>query len=84
MTVTREVTKNQFARTVEMFTEIAKEKVFVRLTDGEFWVYGSELATLRIFKKYAGCDDVSQGCSADGGTFYFRILTSFSGEMETA
>jgi hypothetical protein len=84
MTVAREVTKNQFARTVEMFAEIAKEKVSVRLTDGEFWVYGSELATLRIFKKYAGCDDVSQGHSANLNTFYFRISTSFSGEMETA
>lgn len=79
-----EITKAQFNRTVKMFNEMAGENMHVRFFSGAFWVFGSELATLRIAKKYSNCNDVSQGYSANLSAHYFKLETSFTGEMETA
>ena len=51
----------------------AGEPVTVRVITGSYYVFGSELATLRIYRKFEKCDNVSQGYSENLETFYFVI-----------
>jgi hypothetical protein len=58
---------------------IAKEPVEVEYTKGSFYVFGSELATLRIFMKYSNKgkhnpnDKFDVGYSSNLKKFYFRM-----------
>ena len=79
-----EITTAQFNRTVKMFNNMAGENMHVCFFSGAFWVFGSELATLRIAKKYTNAEGTNQGFSANLDTYYFKLETSFTGEMETA
>lgn len=81
----REITKNQFDRTVEMLNKMAGESMHIRFSSGAFWAFGSELATLKLAKQYKDCDGTSQGYSVNLETHYFMLESlSFHGEMETA
>ena len=44
----REITKNQFDRTVEMLNKMTGESMHIRFYSGAFWAFGSELATLKL------------------------------------
>lgn len=53
--------------------QYAGENVKVEKITGNYYVFGSELATLRIFKKYKDCTNVNQGFSENLNTYYFSI-----------
>ena len=55
----------------KQFSGHAGEPVEVQEIGGSIYVFGTELATLRIFKRYAECNNVSQGYSANRETFFF-------------
>ena len=58
------------------WTEIAMEPICVEFIKGVFYGFGSELATLRLFKKYRHCGDkVGQDYSSNLESFYFRLET---------
>ena len=63
-------TASQIARTQKEWLSIAKEPVQVEQISGALYAFGSELATLRLFRKHPS---MSQGYSANRGTFYFCI-----------
>ena len=49
---TANLTERQIQDMKKVFTNIAKEEINLEITDDTFYVYGSELATLRLFKQY--------------------------------
>ena len=51
----------------------AKEKLEVEQLSGAVYAYGSELATLRLLKKYWGNKKVKQDYSTNKKTFFFRL-----------
>lgn len=60
---------NQLSR-YEEYVEIAKEVITIEAIGGAEYVFGSELATLRLFKKMP---DQKQGFSVNRNTFYFCV-----------
>ena len=76
------MTQSGFDRTAKMFQEIAGEQVHVEFFASAFWVLGSELATLRLLKKYRECENASQGYSENRESFYFMLnMEGWSGEF---
>lgn len=64
---------------LKIFVQVyAKETVTVEQRGSAVYVYGSELACLRIFKKYveAGNENIKCDYSTNLNTHYFRIETS--------
>jgi hypothetical protein len=58
------------------FEKHAKETVEVQELGGTLYVYGSELACLRLFYVYRHCGDRAQvGYSFNMKTWYFRLET---------
>jgi hypothetical protein len=64
------MTEAQLKRTVRDWSEIAGELVEVRELGGAIYAYGSELATLRLFRKMPS---KRQGYSENLKTFYFCV-----------
>ena len=65
-----------------MFREIAGESIEVEFKDGTFYVFGSELATLRLWMKYTGSVHARQAYSVNLGTYFFALdVPSFTGSM---
>ena len=60
------------------FKRRAKEPLEVEYIKGSYYGYGSELATLRLWKAYGGGSNkkVDQGYSSNLRTFYFRLGVS--------
>lgn len=64
---------------IGIMKKIAKEDIKVEYTGGSFYVFGSELATLRIFMKYSNKGKSNPGGKFDVGysenlkKFYFRM-----------
>ena len=74
-----EVTETQFKRTSATFKDIAKQEINVEFFDSAFWVYGSELAVLRLSVSY---NKGGHGFSKNLDTFYFKLNTpSICGEI---
>lgn len=75
--ITKQINKpsnaTRLIRLQEQMQQYAHEPVTVEKIVSSYYVYGSELATLRIFRKYKGCDNVDQGYSENLKTFYFVI-----------
>ena len=67
------MTQSGFDSTVKMFREVSGEQVHVEFFASAFWVLGSELATLRLLKKYRNNRDASQGYSENRESFYFML-----------
>lgn len=63
------------SRAAAEFTKHAKENVTVEFVKGTFFVWGSELATLRLFKAYS--KNGRQNYSVNMGQFYFSLETAF-------
>ena len=80
----KKMTQAGFNRTSQMFQEIAgqEQKITVEFFDSAFWVFGSELATLRLLKKYRECDNARQNYSDNIDSFYFVLdMPGWSGEF---
>ena len=54
-------------------TRFAKEEVTIELINETLYVFGSELAILRIFAKYSKSENARQGYSKNMKTFYFCL-----------
>ncbi len=66
---------------LDMFKQMAGEPVEAENVKGTIYVFGSELATLRIFAKYQANGSVHNpkarvGHSANLGKFYFALDTA--------
>ena len=67
------ITKNQIERVKQDFEAIAKEPLAVEHIDGMLYAFGSELATLRLLKKYREVSAAEARYSSNRASFYFRI-----------
>lgn len=79
-----EISKAQFTRAANDFAKYAKEDVKVKFMSSAFWVFGSELATLRIARTYRSTpqDRIGTGYSDDNNCHYFRLnIPNFVGEV---
>lgn len=59
-----------------VFENIAKETLEVEYIGGTYYAFGSELATLRLFKGYKFSKGIDAGYSTNLGKFYFRLETT--------
>lgn len=64
------ITPAQLARTARDWSNIAGEPVTVEQISGALYAFGSELATLRLFRKMPS---KRQGYSENMQTFYFCV-----------
>lgn len=69
------ITENDLKRTQRDYSRIAGEQVVVEQIRGALYVYGSELATLRLFRKMP---HINQGYSENLKTFYVSISLKYS------
>lgn len=67
-------TAAQIARTQAEYSSIAGEPVTIEQIGGAIYAFGSELATLRLFRKMP---NMRQGYSENMGTFYFSVELKF-------
>ena len=65
-----EATPNQIARTQRDYSAIAGEPVTVEQIGSAIYAFGSELGTLRLFRKMP---NMRQGFSENMKTFYFCV-----------
>ena len=63
-------TKSQLNRIEKEYSAIAGEKVTVEQIGSTMYAFGSELATLRLFRKMP---NMRQGFSENMNTFFFSI-----------
>lgn len=63
-------TESQLERVQRTYSKIAGENVTVEQISGAIYVYGSELATLRLFRKMP---NMRQGYSTNLQKFYFSV-----------
>lgn len=63
-------TKSQLSRIEKEYSAIAGEKVTVEQIGSTMYAFGSELATLRLFRKMP---NMRQGFSENMNTFFFSI-----------
>ncbi len=80
-----EMSQVGFDGIVRSMRQHAGENVRVRFFAGAIWVFGSELATLRLFKRnYNRRDGVAQGFSSNQNSHYFKYeLSGVYGERDT-
>lgn len=64
---------DRIARVARDWKEYASEPVNVEYIGCAFYGFGSELATLRLMKRYRTTDKATQGYSKNLSTFYFRL-----------
>lgn len=60
-------------RAAREWSEIAGEPVSVEEIKGTLYAYGSELACLRLYRKWTGAKNVTSGYSTNMKTWYFRV-----------
>ena len=65
-----EVTREQLKRTEREYSDIAKEPVKAQMIGGAMYFFGSELATLRLFRRMP---NMRQGYSCNMSTFFFSV-----------
>ena len=68
---------NYLAHFTKEINGIAGEECECREIGGAFYMFGSELATLRCLKVYRNCKNARAGWSENLNTFYFSLETSF-------
>lgn len=69
-------TENQIKRVKNDWEKIAKETIEIEYCNGTFYGYGSELATLRIYKEYTlitKSEKVRQEYSKNLKTYFFAL-----------
>jgi hypothetical protein len=72
-----EATTAQIERTTREWSQIASEPVRVEQIRGAMYAYGSELACLRLYRKFNGAPNVTSAYSANMQTWFFRVETDF-------
>lgn len=65
-----QVTEQQIKRTQAEYSRIAGENVSLEVIGGAIYAFGSELATLRLFRKMP---KMRQGYSENMKTFFFCV-----------
>jgi hypothetical protein len=70
------VTQNTIDRLQRDWTTYAGEPMRVEYVKGTFYGFASELATLRLFRKYAPNPNARQNYSDNMAAFYFSLDTS--------
>ncbi len=80
-----EMSQVGFNGIVRDMRQYAGEDVRVRFFSGAIWVFGSELATLRLFKRnHNRREGVVQGFSSNYNAHYFKYeLSGVYGERDT-
>ena len=63
-------------RAKETWEQIAKEPLEIQNIKGYLYAFGSELATLRLFKAFVSSKGARQN-TADDGRFYFVLEARF-------
>lgn len=63
-------TETQLARVQKDYSAIAQEPVTVESIGGVLYAFGSEIATLRLFRKMP---NMRQGFSKNMGVFFFAV-----------
>lgn len=71
-----DMTKNQLARIGKDLAGIAGEPCDVIEIKGTIYLFGSELATLRLLQKYRECSNARAGYSTNRETYYFSLETN--------
>ena len=64
---------SRIARLKRDLSVYAKEEVEVELIGDQHVAWGSEVATLRLYRKYQGSSKVNQGFSSNMNSWYFQI-----------
>lgn len=72
------MSEHMIARVARDWKEYASEPVQVEYIGGAFYGFGSELATLRLLKRYRTTDKATQGYSKNRSTFYFCLDTDLA------
>lgn len=70
-------TANQIARLKKTLEVFAEETLIVEEIGGTWYAFGSELATLRLYRVYKASANVTQGFSTNLNTFYFSLTPKF-------
>ncbi len=69
-----EITANQLKLLGQAWSKEAGEELTIEHLSGCVYAYGSEIATLRLLKYYAGSmDRAKHDFSKNLGTFFFRL-----------
>lgn len=68
-----QLSTEKLTRIKKDWERIAGEKVEVELTNEYIYGFGSELATLRIFKKYRYCENFSQDYNKNINKFFVSL-----------
>lgn len=71
-----QLTPNQFERQKREWSLVAGEKIELEYINETLYAFGSELATLRLFKAYQfgiANGTIRQGFSANMNTYYFCL-----------
>ena len=71
------ITEDKLRNITTMFSGFAKEEVKIDFIGGALYVFGSELACLRIFYKYRYTKSAVAGYSKNRNTWYFSYETPF-------
>ena len=66
-------TETHVKRVEEDWKTVAKEEIKIELIAGSLYAFGSELATLRLYRYYEGIDDSRQGFSDNLKSYYFCL-----------
>jgi hypothetical protein len=75
-----ELTRRYFENAKEEFKKIAKLKIKMNFESSAYWVFGEELAVLRLLKAYQKNGEVKY--SDNLGTWFFKLdAPSFYGEF---
>jgi len=67
------ITNNRIQRLTDNYSNIAKEAVSVEIINDVIYVFGSELATLKLLKKFRNSKNARQDYSVNLETFYFSL-----------
>ena len=70
-----ELTANRFRHEAQRFATVAGEEIGVQFMDGALYVFGSELATLRILMLYRSNQNARHGFSKNLQTHFFCLET---------
>lgn len=73
-----ENTKRLEVRAAQEWTRLAQEPVTVEIISGHMYAFGTELATLRLFKKFHKGEGVDCGYSVNLGTHYFSLPRKYA------
>lgn len=75
------ISEARLERTTSMFKDYAREQVRVEFIGSYLYVFGSELACLRIFHRYCNSEEARVERSVNLGTWFYSHKTHEEFEM---